>query len=420
MKLTDITDALFGPPTCPICNKNPCFEDKINGGYHETCSKTCAASLKKNNSSSSTAPLCPICNQNFCFSDGKGGYHETCSKYCASKIKKNNSSSSTAPLCPVCNLKPCFSDGNGGFFETCGKTCAGNYKKTNTQNQSNVYPTTQTQMNQGPPKFISSPTSSTVDKFLTSGLTMNSLNKSRDQCLFPCDTICCVNFTFSNKEQDELTSKGFKLNQINSSKDIKNEHRVILIISEKKNEYIVKSKTGKIIQVQDVSQIMQLINECFNSMVKEIHFYEKKSPYYEFTNFYESILIHEGKEWKTSEHLFQGLKFQNSNLFEEVRLLKNPRDAFNFSRTNASSVRSDWHIAKNSSSLPTKEEAMKHALTLKFNQNVELSKLLLSTTGKLLVEHTENDDYWGDGFGVGMNRLGFLLMQVRDNIQNKL
>jgi N-glycosidase YbiA len=227
-----------------------------------------------------------------------------------------------------------------------------------------------------------------------------------------------VNFSFSNNEQDELKSRGFKLNQINSSKDIKNEHRVMLIISENKNGFTVKSKTGKNTQIQDKSQIMQIVNDCFNNLVEEIHFYEKKSPYYEFTNFYESILIHEGKEWKTSEHLFQGLKFQNSNLFEEVRLLKNPRDAFNFSRTNASSVRSDWHISKNSSSLPTKEEAMKYVLTLKFNQNIELKNLLLSTSGKLLVEHTENDDYWGDGLGVGMNRLGFLLMLVRESIQN--
>jgi hypothetical protein len=169
MKLTDITDALFGPPICPVCSQNPCFEDTVNGGYHETCSKTCAANLKNKNNNS--APICPVCNQNTCFSDGKGGFHETCSKYCASKIKKNNSSS--IPLCSVCKVKPCYPDGNSGyFFETCGKTCASNLKKSNTQSNVNI---SQPLNVVGPPKFNS--LLSSVDTFLTSGLTMNSLNK---------------------------------------------------------------------------------------------------------------------------------------------------------------------------------------------------------------------------------------------------
>ena len=36
-----------------------------------------------------------------------------------------------------------------------------------------------------------------------------------------------------------------------------------------------------------------------------------------------------------------------------------------------------------------------------------------------LVEHTENDSYWGDGGdGSGRNMLGQILMQVRDELRS--
>jgi predicted NAD-dependent protein-ADP-ribosyltransferase YbiA (DUF1768 family) len=41
----------------------------------------------------------------------------------------------------------------------------------------------------------------------------------------------------------------------------------------------------------------------------------------------------------------------------------------------------------------------------------------LSTEQKILVEHTENDSYWGDGGnGKGKNKLGKLLMRLRDEL----
>jgi len=57
---------------------------------------------------------------------------------------------------------------------------------------------------------------------------------------------------------------------------------------------------------------------------------------------------------------------------------------------------------------------MRKGLRLKFSQNPHLLELLLSTGNRLLVEHTVNDNYWGDGGdGSGKNRLGHILMEVR-------
>ncbi len=50
--------------------------------------------------------------------------------------------------------------------------------------------------------------------------------------------------------------------------------------------------------------------------------------------------------------------------------------------------------------LPDWEEVIENitmfALRAKFDQYPELKQLLLSTAGNGLVEHTENDNYWGD------------------------
>ena len=61
---------------------------------------------------------------------------------------------------------------------------------------------------------------------------------------------------------------------------------------------------------------------------------------------------------------------------------------------------------------------MRDAVRAKFTQHDDLRALLLSTGDAMLVEHTENDDYWGDGGdGSGRNMLGQILMQIRTELR---
>lgn len=63
---------------------------------------------------------------------------------------------------------------------------------------------------------------------------------------------------------------------------------------------------------------------------------------------------------------------------------------------------------------------MKDGLRLKFSQNPHLLEKLMSTGDRVIVEHTVNNSYWGDGGdGSGKNRLGILLMEVREEFRNK-
>jgi hypothetical protein len=60
---------------------------------------------------------------------------------------------------------------------------------------------------------------------------------------------------------------------------------------------------------------------------------------------------------------------------------------------------------------------MLEALRSKFTQHPDLAFKLNSSGERLLVEVTTNDEYWGDpGDGSGQNRLGQLLMQVREEL----
>jgi ribA/ribD-fused uncharacterized protein len=67
-----------------------------------------------------------------------------------------------------------------------------------------------------------------------------------------------------------------------------------------------------------------------------------------------------------------------------------------------------------------KEGVMLDALRAKFTQHEELTAVLLGTGDAILVEHTAKDSYWGDGGdGSGKNRLGHLLMKVREELRAK-
>ena len=67
-----------------------------------------------------------------------------------------------------------------------------------------------------------------------------------------------------------------------------------------------------------------------------------------------------------------------------------------------------------------KLNVMYDAIRAKFTQHAELRQLLLDTQDAKIIEHTENDDYWGDGGdGKGKNMLGKILMKVREELKKE-
>lgn len=143
-----------------------------------------------------------------------------------------------------------------------------------------------------------------------------------------------------------------------------------------------------------------------------IQFYGRHLPCYEFSNFYATRLILDGKEWPTSEHYYQAMKFLDPVLQETIRTASTPTIAASLGRSKDSPLREDWESVK--------EDVMRKAIYAKFSQNWKLKEKLLATNDAILVEHTVKDSYWGDGGnGKGKNRLGYLLMQLRNILREE-
>jgi predicted NAD-dependent protein-ADP-ribosyltransferase YbiA (DUF1768 family) len=61
---------------------------------------------------------------------------------------------------------------------------------------------------------------------------------------------------------------------------------------------------------------------------------------------------------------------------------------------------------------------MKKGLIYKFSQNPELLKALIDTGDCCLVEASDKDPYWGGLLPDSKNRLGALLVELRENYKN--
>ena len=129
------------------------------------------------------------------------------------------------------------------------------------------------------------------------------------------------------------------------------------------------------------------------------------------SNFYFSPMIIDNVVYTTNEHYFQAMKSLNPKEKQAIVLAPTPGKAKHLGRK--VSLQKDWEDIK--------EEVMLTGLRHKFS-NPELRKKLLATGNEELIEGTTwHDNYWGicdceTCGGQGKNRLGKLLMQVREEL----
>lgn len=147
------------------------------------------------------------------------------------------------------------------------------------------------------------------------------------------------------------------------------------------------------------------------SELTEVRFYRaSEKPYGAFSNLYRREVVFEGEKFATSEHAYQAGKARKP----EVRkwLMEAPSPALLAMAAHGLYV---WDI--NSDWSKVKFDRMKRVLQAKFTQHDDLKQLLLSTGTARLVESATVDNavnrLWGEVNGVGKNKLGELLMEVR-------
>ncbi len=127
------------------------------------------------------------------------------------------------------------------------------------------------------------------------------------------------------------------------------------------------------------------------------------------SNFYTSRLQYKGYWYLTAEHAYQATKMVNKVDREWVAEAMSPGQAKRYTKNRK--MRGDWGQVK--------DQIMLDVLRAKFS-DPSLAKLLLETGEQDLVEHNYwHDTYWGVCDGVGENKLGKILMQVRDELKQK-
>jgi hypothetical protein len=152
------------------------------------------------------------------------------------------------------------------------------------------------------------------------------------------------------------------------------------------------------------------------TVASEIRFYRaNERPYGAFSNLYRRNFEFEGEVFPTAEHAYQAGKARKP----EVRawLMSAPSPAL---LAMAAHGLYYWDISPGWST--KKFDRMKRILLAKFSQHDDLRCLLLDTGNTRLVETATVDStvnrLWGEVNGVGQNKLGQLLMEVRAELRS--
>ncbi len=149
--------------------------------------------------------------------------------------------------------------------------------------------------------------------------------------------------------------------------------------------------------------------------MEEIKFYRaNEKPYGAFSNLHRRPVEFEGITYPTSEHAYQAGKARKDAVREW--LMASPSPALLAMAAHGLYV---WDIHPDWAK--TKFQRMKGILLAKFTQHPDLKELLLSTGDGRLVEAATVDNavnrLWGEVNGKGQNKLGELLMEVRQEIR---
>lgn len=134
------------------------------------------------------------------------------------------------------------------------------------------------------------------------------------------------------------------------------------------------------------------------------------------SNFYPSPFTHDGITYPTNEHFFQAYKTLDIAEKKAIAAAETPGQAKRMGRN--VKLRSDWERIKSL--------VMELGLRLKFTEHSDLRQALINTTPAQLVEGTTwHDQTWGVCMcprcgGRGENRLGQLLMKLRDEYTDEI
>lgn len=143
-------------------------------------------------------------------------------------------------------------------------------------------------------------------------------------------------------------------------------------------------------------------------MIQKIN--EFRGKYFFLSNFYEIPVTYDGITYLNNEAAFQAMKTKDLEQRKKFATL-DPSSAKRKGRRGII-LRNDWEDVK--------EQYMYEICLAKFTQNEDLKIKLLETAPAILEEgNTWGDKEWGTVGGVGKNKLGKILMRIRDELSKE-
>lgn len=135
-----------------------------------------------------------------------------------------------------------------------------------------------------------------------------------------------------------------------------------------------------------------------------------KGGHFFLSNFYRRPVQYRGLLFGSTEAAYQAEKPISEVLRQEFISLS-PSESKKLGRK--VTLRSDWEEIK--------DQVMEDILRCKFSQHEDLKQRLLATGEAYLIEGNDwEDTYWGVCKGVGLNKLGKLLMKIRKEFKEEI
>eukprot|EP00756_Hemistasia_phaeocysticola_P015236 Hpha_TRINITY_DN15393_c1_g6::TRINITY_DN15393_c1_g6_i1::g.87350::m.87350 len=154
----------------------------------------------------------------------------------------------------------------------------------------------------------------------------------------------------------------------------------------------------------------ELLGLSTDSVGPPVRFYGFAGEWGQLCSFWPSEFEVRGHQYPSLEHFFQAMKFEGTFHADQVRRAPTPEDARARGKDRTRPIRPDWDAVKDS--------IMLEGLRNKFSQDLDCQAVLTGTGSRKLLFSDSNDDYWGIGpGGMGKNKLGMLLMSVREELE---
>ncbi len=135
-----------------------------------------------------------------------------------------------------------------------------------------------------------------------------------------------------------------------------------------------------------------------------------REEYHFLSNLYSVPVLFDGITYKNSEAAFQAQK--TLDLEERTQFANIINGVIAKRKGKKVKLRPDWEAVK--------DDIMYRVCLAKFSQNEDLKEKLLATGEEELVEGNNwRDTYWGVYNGVGQNRLGKILMRIREELREE-